>query len=342
MATRRRDFLLGALAAAASSSASAEDVIVLRRRRRADEDELWYSLTQRGPAVPNEAPATIPFGNGKVVLHAPVGRKSARLVVFSHGALADPLVYRPLLQHWVSHGFAVAAPVHDDSILERGLLTRRTTGVGSAVWEVDRVLNDALAWDARAEGCRIPLEHPDLLSKAVGIEIVADRPIIIGHEFGAYVAQLLAGATATDQNGKVLSFADPRWHGAGLLSAQGAGVMGLTEGSWNAVNKPLLVVQAGRETDFTGQNPDAKIDAFRRSPAGYKHLGWVGDATRDLYTGQIEGNRRAIETALYEDLKAMTTAFLLSYAGRDETIYRQFASDWPERASQHRVTVRHK
>lgn len=340
MLTDRRSFLAGGLSLLAGA-AQAEDQIILRRPMRPEEDDRWYALGQKGPYHPDPTPAVLPLGQGRLVVHKPMGPKTGRLLVFSHGALNDPLVYQPLIQHWTSHGFVVAAPKHDDSILERGLLTRRASGVGSSVWEIDRVLNDANAWDARVEACKISLEHPDLLSKAVSMEVLVDRPIIVGHEFGAFVAQLLLGATATNDEGRVLSFADPRWYAGCFLSCQGSGIMGLTPGSWQAVEKPFLLVQPGQETDFTGQGAAAKVEAFQRAKPGHKYLAWSELARRNLFIGPragvVDGRR---DQALFEDMKAMTTAFLLTYAAQDESLFRALNSDWPDRASLGRLQTR--
>lgn len=332
----RRSLLAGALGLAACGPARAEqEGLILRRQMAPGEDEGWYLLTQNGPYNPQPVPMRIPFGGSSVLVHWPRVRSSGRLVVFSHAALADPIAYGPLLQHWASHGFVVVAPVHDDSIFERGLLARRSSTTGPATWEFDRVLNDVLAWEARTEACRGPLEHADLISKSINMEVVTDRPIIVGHEFGAYVAQLLVGASVTGPDGKALSFADPRWFAASLISAQGAGVMGLTDGSWERVAAPLQVVQAGREEDFTRQTPEQKIQPFQRAQPGNKHLGFFPAAPSNLYRGPRAGVRQ--DEVLYDDFKAITTAFLLSYANYDEATFRAFASDWPDRATLGRV-----
>lgn len=343
-AITRRTTLAGLAATAASASALAQSAndLILRRPPRDNEDPRWHALSQNGPFNPDPVPVIVPFGLSKLTIHKPLGPKKARLVVFSHSTLGDPRVYRHLLQHWASHGFVVVAPAHDDSVFERGLLTRRASPIGSATWEVDRVLNDALAWDARAEACRIPLEHPDLVSKAINVELDIERPIIMGHEFGAYVAQVMLGATVVDPQGKELRFVDPRWYAAGLMAPQGAGIMGLTDESWKQVTRPLMVFQGALETDFLGQTPQQKIDSFQKSAPGNKHLAWFPEGARNIYTAPRSGNQRQQDISMFEDAKAASTAFLIAYANYDEEMFARLGSDWPERATAGRVVSRYR
>lgn len=359
MAIDRRLFLAAAAAVAASPGRAAaqtfndlmrlrkpateEDSLVLRRPRREREDRDWYLLTQRGPFVPSPKPATIPFGRGRVIVHWPKDYDQGHLVVFSHAALADPIIYRPLLQHWASHGFVVVAPVHDDSLQERGLLTRRATGVGSAVWEVDRILNDVLAWSDRVNQCSTGLDNAELIAKAIQMKVLTQRPIIVGHDFGAYVTQLLLGTKVVTEGQRPFAPVDDRWFGGIAMSPQGPGIMGLSESSWDELRRPLLVVEAALEQDFTGQTAADKIACYTRSPPGYKHLAWFGQGPRSIYAGSPAqaGDNRA-ETLMVEDLKAVTTAFLIAYAKYDREMFERIQLDWPQGATQNRITARHR
>ncbi|WP_083247320.1 alpha/beta hydrolase family protein [Bosea sp. RAC05] len=334
----RRAVLLGSLAGLATGAKANQENLIMRRTPVPGEDTRWYQMSQNGPWNPYEEPFVVPFQSTRLMVHAPRGLKSGRLVVFSHGALTDPQVYRPILQHWASHGFVVVAPVHDDSIFQRGLLARRAEVRGGASWDVDRVLNDALAWDGRCEACRLPLEHVDLIAKVVGMEVNIDRPIVIGHEFGAYVVQILLGAKVEADMGRPMKFSDPRWYAGLMLSPQGVGIMGLNEDSWQDVTRPFMLVQPGLDSDFTGQSPAQRIDPFTRSAPNNKHLAWFPEARRNLPIGPRAGARLA-EVTQFEDFRAVTTAFLYAYANYDEQTFSLIASDWPERATLGRVKV---
>jgi hypothetical protein len=276
------------------------------------------------------------FGISRLIVHFPRNLKSARLVVFSHGALKDPIIYRPLLQHITSHGYVVVAPVHDDSVIEKGLLARTANSQGASTWDIDRVLNDVFAWEARTEGCRTVLEHVDRISEACGININAERPVIVGHEFGAYTAQLLLGAVVNDNGGKISRFNDDRWYSGVLMASQGTGIMGLDDQSWSGMTRPLVVVQAALETDFTNQTPQAKIDAFTMSPPGNKHLLWFTRADTTMYT-PTRTPHSLRERQQNDDLRASVTAGITAYANYDQNLFSMLASDWPERASSQRI-----
>jgi len=332
----RRQFITGVATSLVSGAAYGAENLVMRRPPDAGEDMQWYGLGQNGPYNPNVEPILVPFKNARLMVHAPRGVKSGRLVVFSHGALNDPTVYRPVLQHWASHGFVVVAPIHDDSTFQSGLLTRQAGVRGDVTWEVSRVLNDALAWDSRCESCRLALEHSDLISKTVGFEVNIERPIIAGHEFGAYVVQLLMGAKVDVDFDRPLKFSDSRWYAGLMVSPQGAGIMGLTEHSWDAITQPFMVIEPGLDSDFTGQTQQQRLDPFWRSPPNYKHLALFPDARRNLPIGPRAGGGEK-DLAQFENFKSISTAFLRAYADRDEDIFSKLLTDWPERATLGRV-----
>ena len=348
MTLTRRSMLMSGAAAlltAYSPAVSAQNEqatgMILRRVPRPGEDPDFFLFGQPGDHVPTGEPVIIDYSGIRVVVHYPLYTRNARLVVFSHGALADPQVYRRIIDHWVSHGFMVAAPIHDDSVFERGLLARRTAVSGEAVWEVDKVLNDSAAWDARCEACRLPLDAPERLGNTVDMRIDTERPIIIGHEFGAYVAQLLLGANVTVSNGKRQSFYDSRWYAGCLLSPQGAGIMGLDDNSWEAISKPMMIVQGELETDFTGQEPIRKIDPFQKSVAGNKHLMWFPKGDRLLYSGPRAGVNE--EGAMrFENLKAVTTAFIDAYANYDADTFKLLVGGWAQISTRDDVLSRYR
>lgn len=347
MTIRRRSVLMSGAAAllAAYSGASAAqeqaEGMILRRSPLPDEDKDFFRFGQSGGNIPTGQPLIVQYSGVRVMVHYPLYTRKARLVVFSHGALADPQIYRRLIDQWVSHGFIVAAPIHDDSIFERGLLARRTGVGGTAVWEIDRVLNDSSAWDARCEACRAPLDAPERLGNTIDMEINVERPIIIGHEFGAYVAQLLLGASVTVDDGSRRNFADSRWYAGCLMSPQGVGIMGLDDTSWANVARPMMVVQGELETDFTGQEPNRKIDPFRLSVAGNKHLAWFPKGDRLLYSGPRAGLSAETSVA-FENLRAITTAFVDAYANYNAKTFDLLVGDWAERATLGEVVTRYR
>ncbi len=338
----RRDVLaaaLGAVAAPGLARAAAtapQEDLVLRRTPAPGEDADWYAMGQNGPWNPARQPTVMPFGIARTIVHHPVGPKSGRLVVFSHAALADPQVYRPLLQHLASHGFVVAAPIHDDSAFVNGGALARQVTIQGATWDVDRVMNEIIAWENRVEACRTQIENVDMISSAIGMTVDASRPVIVGHEFGAYVAGLVLGTVVSDYGERITKFKDDRWFAGAMMSAQGKGIMGLSENSWNGVTKPLMVVQAAEEVDSTQQTPQQKVDPFLLSAPRNKHLSWFTQGDRSMYASASSATTDS-HRVIAEDLRATLTSFLKAYGDYDAKVFDMITGDWPERATLGRV-----
>lgn len=169
------------------------------------------------------------------------------VVVFCHGLGGDERGYAGLGDQLAGRGFAVLHPRFADA----GAVEPRPMLFDPVHW-ADRVRRvgavlDGLAGDARFDGGRV---------------------IVAGHSFGAYTAQLLLGVA----NGQDVAGDDDRIVAGVLLSPQGSGDRGLTERSWDAVRKPLLVVTATGDRGPHGEGLDWRREPFDRSPSRFKHL----------------------------------------------------------------------
>lgn len=331
----RRGVLAGLAAVAASGGARAQIVL---RPPAAGTDSRYIRYSQDGPKVggENAKVIAIPDLGFKAAVHTPRAAEG-RLVVFSHGALADPQVYRPLLAHWASHGFVVVAPIHDDSVIERGLMARRDDPRTGASWEIKRLLGDASAWQQRGIMCSDILNATEAISRLVGCRILADRAVIAGHDYGAYCAQLMVGMTAEADDGG-LDMPDRRYVGAIALSPQGTGVMGLTDKSWAKVDRPVMWAVAGLENDADKQGFEAKQDGFKYASGNYRHLALERDASAQWFTGQ-KSRVNAGESAMFDDLKAATLAFLFAYVNQDEQAFKDLYGEWFTIASSRRMDL---
>lgn len=334
----RREVVAGLAASIlASDSARAQNMVM--RPPGSGTDPRYIRYSQAGPYVggDNQRVFTIPDLGFRAAVHVPRAAE-ASIIVFSHGALADPQVYRPLLAHWTSHGFAVVAPIHDDSAIERGLNARREDPHTGTHWELSRLLGDPESWQLRTNMCSDILNATEVVSKLTGCRLMTKRPIIVGHSHGAYCAQLLMGATAQAGEGKTLSIPDSRFTAGIFLSPQGEGTLGLTDTSWAGLDRPGLSVIAGREMDPNGQGPNEKMSAFRRSTAPYQHLAVERDGDRDMFTGQ--GTATASDQQMrFDDLKAITTAFLLAYVRSDEQAFGDLYGPWMAVATSNRMML---
>src|SRR3546814_17200133 len=114
--------------------------------------------------------------------------------------------------------------------------------------------------------------------------------------------------------------------------------MGLTAYSWTSVSKPRMVTAGGMHRDATGQEPARKIDPFSLAPAGNKHLAWWETGTHSMYTGQRARSDSA-ERLLFEDVKAVTTAFLVASGYYDEEAFASVLAVIFQQVSRERVTI---
>lgn len=150
------------------------------------------------------------------------------LIIFSHGNWSDADRYEPLLQFWVSHGYAVIAPTHlDGRSMARGIFNSLRYGqlglIRARVADVQRVL-DAL---------------PEIEQHSQA-SFDRERIAVAGHSFGAFTAQQFAGAVASDE-GEVVSVSDPRVRAVIALSPPGPMFDVIHEQSWVDMQGPVLM-----------------------------------------------------------------------------------------------------
>lgn len=331
MITRRQAIraaaALAALAAAGRARAQTPDPLIIRPEI-SGVDPRYAAYATDGPFVNPSTPLTVKTDNATVVVFRPNNVPEGRIVVFSHGALSDPLTYRDLLWHWSSHGFVVAAPLHQDAVIESGPTLRRNKAGEVSQWPVSALLEDPVAWKQRLHECSSCLDNLEQIEVAAGMKIVADRPVIAGHGYGAYMAQLLLGAQVKGDGGKRMDFRDPRFFSGIALSPQGPGVMGFDERSWEDVASPLLYLVAENDSDFTGQPAMEKAKAYLLAKPGYKHIGFLKGAASNTFFGSRASEA---ERKLFQVTLAMTVTFLKAYANYDVAAFKDMTTDFFER-----------
>ena len=171
-----------------------------------------------------------------VRLLTPAAQGQYPLVLFSHGNWSHQLEYDVILTHLARQGYAVLTLDHDDCCgMARGIM--------AALWYGNLRLIEQRVWDMA-----LLLNHParlDALAPA-GVQLDHDRVAIAGHSFGAYSAQLFAGATVFDkkqqqQRAVAYSLQRPDAIKAILaISPPGPMFKEITAQSWQAINKPML------------------------------------------------------------------------------------------------------
>lgn len=302
----------------------AQDVTLIPEGDLGRRSDLYARMGRVGPLPPALKPSYMKLGEDQVPVWVYVSPNAqrARLVVFSHGALAEPQVYAPLLQFLTTHGYCVLAPIHRDSVIHDGLRIRESS---LASWNFDPILNDRTLWEQRATDCLVAAYNFPAIANTINVAIDASHPIIIGHSFGAFTAQILLGVKVQTPDGEI-QYSNDFWSGGVLLSPQGAGVLGLTENSWEGVNTPMMIFATENENDLTKQTTATKLQPFYNSPAGYKHLAYLSKGDNTIYSGQ-RARPGSEEFYIFSDIKAAMNLFIAAYGARNEEAFQGLYGD---------------
>jgi len=271
------------------------------------------------------------------------------VIVFSHGGGGSGETGLPLVRHWASHGYLVLCPTHGDSLrlrfrqgkdisdgmrgVVRRALTRQEDWLNRPK-DISFLLDSLAAIEAR-----IPALRGRLNAKRLGVG---------GHSFGAFTAQAIAGATIKLSGHKnPLSLADNRPKAILLLSPQGRGQMGLHEHSWDAIKRPVMTVAGSLDRGAMGQPPSWRCEPFHRSPPGEKFLLFIQGAHHGSFTGLYAENPRPLfrrsggdQKAIFQWVKAATTAFWDAYLTGDKAALDFLRSDALEAATRSLATLR--
>lgn len=257
------------------------------------------------------------------------------LVVFCHGLGSNGGEYAALSRHWAAHGYMVIHPTFRDAIgvvaLEEpslGLDPKADLSAWTAIPHVRARMHEILhtpeRWMERvALVNRVMAALPEIFEATCGTQAVPASSAIAGHSFGAFTAQLLAGAEI-DMPGVAggSRFRDERFQAAVLLSAQGRDQQGLRDGSWDAIGGPMLNVTGTLDRGAKGGDWHWKCEPYELAPAGDKYLAVLEDGDHFL-GGFIDRAPQRQVPAQQEAVKQVTLAFLDAHLGD-----RQSARDW--------------
>lgn len=331
----------GLLAAPRLGRAAAEELIITPVTPSSGQATPYGRFSNDGPfgmpvrAIPMEAVSGL-----RLSLYLPPRQTHARVIIFSHSELATPQSYERLFGHWASHGYAVIAPLHDDSVVVAGLKARQHDLKGGK-WDLGSLINDVGAWKARPQMCSAALSALPRIQQYTGVQLIDERPIIAGHGFGAFTAAMLIGAKAFLQDDQVIDERDARFYGAVLMSPPSRNSLGLRPESWGGVDRPLIAITGNGDTDSTGQDPNAKLDSFAMTPPGNRHLAWCSQVYQTLYTGQqIPPN--STRMLVFQDILAVSTAFISAYADYDQKTFLELSGNYYESATMGRMMMRYR
>ncbi len=245
-------------------------------------------------------------------------------IVFCHGLGSDGSQYAALSRHWARHGYLVIHPTFADAI---AAVARTEPKLGLdptgdlAAWtampavraRMHEILHTPSYWLRRIAIVRAVMDSVnEIVAATVGAAVAPIPCAVAGHSFGAYTAQLLAGAEIDLADGQTGCFRDSRVGAAVLLSAQGRDQQGLREASWAAMEGPVLTVTGTLDEGAKGGDWRWKSEPYELSPAGDKYLMVLDDG--DHYLGGFTdhaGHRRV--PAQQEAVEQSTLAFLDAY-----------------------------
>lgn len=260
----------------------------------------------------------------------PQGRTPHGIVVFCHGLGSDGAQYAPLSRHWAQHGYLVIHPTFADSITA---VAQREPQLGLdpqsdlSRWAADpqirprmhEILHAPDFWLSRIELVRAVMAAlPDIAWATAGDDASGLPCAIAGHSFGAYTAQLLAGAEIDMPDGTAGRFRDGRFGAAIILSGQGRDQQGLRDGSWDGMDGPVLTVTGTLDRGAKGGDWRWKSEPFELAPAGDKYLAVLDDGDHFL-GGLTDREHQAAVPAQREAVRQITLAFLDAHIRDDAT-----------------------
>lgn len=282
----------------------------------------------------------------------PEGRPPEGFVVFCHGLGSNGGEYAAISRHWARHGYLVIHPTFPDAI---GIVAREEPELGldpeadlsrwTAMPEIrarmHEILHTPARWMERLATVRHLMAALDEIFEATCGRPATPVPgVIAGHSFGAYTAQLLAGAEIDMPNDPVRRFADDRFKAAMLLSAQGRDQQGLRDGSWDAMDGPVLTMTGTLDRGAKGGDWRWKSEPYELAPAGGKYLAVLEDG--DHFLGGLTGrDAQQHVPAQQEAVWQITLAFLDAHV-RDRPAAREWLSSIGDRIGDCRLLFKRK
>jgi predicted dienelactone hydrolase len=278
----------------------------------------------------------------RVKLTYPTAKGPFPVLIFSHGYGGSKNGYSGLTSFWAERGYVTIQPDHADAY---SLATRTLRAPPAGKSSMEAEIDDPSAWMNRvldvtfildsltAIQSRVPALRGNLDSSRIGMG---------GHSFGAFTTMLIGGA-AVDIPGVPQGnrFADPRPGALLVISGQGRGGMRLTDRSWQAITRPMMVMTGSRDRGLKGQPPDWRKEPYEFSPPGDKYLVFIQGASHMTFTGRPAEMGREPEL-LFDDAKQASLAFWDAYLKHDTRAKEWLVSRKPPGDTQGGMSIDHK
>ncbi|MCG8584753.1 MAG: hypothetical protein MI757_08600 [Pirellulales bacterium] len=195
------------------------------------------------------------------------------IIIFSHGALGSKDGYRPLIEHWASHGYVCVQPTHGDSLSKLSL--REKLKIGSLKDHLAKVTS-VEHWRTRPEEVRLIIDSLDEIESQVSAikgRVNRERVGVGGHSFGAHTSMMVAGLELKHPaTGRRASWSDKRPKVFVWISPQGTSKAADAD-AWKSITRPVLVITGTRDTSpRNGKGHRWRREAYENLPEGHKHF----------------------------------------------------------------------
>ena len=293
----RRNLLLGASCGAVSALLPAP---------------VLAQLVNSSPARPAvaEFPVRLETGDGhrfEATIFAPDFEGAYPAVLFSHGNFASPDRYRHMLNPIAEAGYVVIAPTHLDAEILR----------------LDPKPAPEKVWATRNAEIALVASIPEPVQKALDRRdtmINEDRLAVMGHSYGALIAQLAGGAVATEPDGALPNRRIPGADALVAWSPPGPIANMIDAEGWSHIDLPSLTI-TGTADILPGFIDDWELHkvSHNATPAGQRWL-WVGEDVNHYFDGMF-GRPGSIRPEIGERFNhaiATTIRFLDSHLKPDK------------------------
>lgn len=208
------------------------------------------------------------------------------LIIFSHGNFGSPDRYHKLLKPIAASGYIIVAPIH----LDAEVLALDPKPKPDRIWQSR---NDEIAHLGN-----VPTQLSAQLT-SIGIDIDRENMAVMGHSYGALIAQLAAGAIARDPDG-----VKPNRKLAGIdalvaYSPPGPLPKTIDAKGWSSIDVPNLTV-TGTADILPGFIDDWRLHkaGYDATPKGARWL-WVGKDV-DHYFGGSFGREKLVDPKIQD------------------------------------------
>ncbi|MBN2446196.1 MAG: hypothetical protein JXO22_05705 [Phycisphaerae bacterium] len=240
------------------------------------------------------------------------------LVLFSPGLGASRDYYEFLSRHWASRGHMCINITH--------------VGTDSSLWR-----DTKRPWPAMCQALDQPWHRVDrsqdvifvldriTADAALGQLIDRERIAIAGHSYGAFTALTLIGMCFAMPDQGQVCLRDERVKLAIAMSPQGVGMFGLSEHSWNAIDRPALYMTGTHDRGLRSKSVEDRFEAFKHSPGPNQCQIVIRGANHYAFSdGQGIGLRPPPRHPKHHEyIQMATTAFLDGYL-RDQPAAREW------------------